>query len=55
MPNLQILSAPRRAPRLPRDHFAARPPAPISKVQRVIRAITALAIIGYCIALWLRH
>jgi hypothetical protein len=35
--NLRIYVAPRRAPRLPRDHFAMRPQ--VSLAHRVVRAV----------------
>jgi uncharacterized protein (DUF1501 family) len=47
------LRIPPRAPRLPRDHFAMRPQ--LSRVQRVMRAITVTAVLLYCIWwLWVR-
>lgn len=51
MSNLRIHVAPRRAPRLPRDHFAMRPK--ISKTQRAMRAFVVVAVLTYCAALWL--
>lgn len=43
----------RRAPRLPRDHFAMM--HKISRTQRAMRAIALLAVTGYVIALILHR
>lgn len=47
--NLRIHVA-RRAPRLPRDHFAGRPQ--ISAIQRTMRGISIAAVVTYFVALW---
>ena len=43
------IHAPRRAPRLPRDHFAALPE--LTKAQRVARAIIIGIVVIYFVAL----
>jgi hypothetical protein len=51
--NLRIHVPSRRAPRLPRDHFAMQPQ--ISKIQRFMRGIVILAVVVYVVALKLYH